>query len=148
MSRLLLTILALACWLGGPGEARAEREVVLVTGKGCPVAELTPLDIRKAYLGVSVSVDGQQILAFRLNSDEMLSRIFYQSIVAMSEKTYERRLLLLLLKYGNPRPQEFTSANGLAGALVRHRCSIGYMWKSDAVRFEELEIRNLLWQGD
>jgi len=140
----------LACLLASqsPATARAEREVVLVTGKECPIHEISPLDIRKAYLGVALTLEGYTVRALRLNEDERLSQVFFQSIVAMSEKTYERRLLLLLLKYGTPRPLEFASADDLAGALERYECSIGYMWRSDATRFENLTIRNLLWQGD
>jgi len=145
---------ALAIWLAclivtlSPATARAEREVVLVIGKECPIREISPLDIRKAYLGVALTLDGHAVRALRLNDDERLSQVFFQSIVAMSEKTYERRLLLLLLKYGTPRPLEFTSVEDLARALERYECSIGYMWRSDAARFENLTIRNLLWQGD
>ena len=80
----------------------ADRAVVLITGKSCAMNSISTLDIRKAYLGIGVSYNHINIRAFRLKNDTQLNQIFFQSVVAMSETTYERRLLQSLLKYGRP----------------------------------------------
>jgi hypothetical protein len=145
--RAALNLLALlACVLAD--SASAERSVVLVTSESCPMQTMGMLDIRKAFLGIVVSYEGHSIQAFRQNNDDMLSRIFYQSVVAMSEKSYERRLLSMLLKYGTPRPREFDDVHALADALRLTYCGIAYMWAEDAESSTGVKSIRLLWQGD
>ena len=147
ISRLvLLTLVALTCMLAG--SARAERSVVLVTHEGCAMETISMLDIRKAYFGIAVSYQGRLVRAFRLNSDVDLNRVFFQTVVAMSEKSYERRLLSMLLKYGTPRPPEFEDVAALAEALRRSDCGIAYLWLDDVTSKKNLRSIRLLWQSD
>lgn len=124
----------------------ADRDVVLVTGMDCAMDTISALDIRKAYLGIGVSYESKNIRAFRIKGDEQLNQIFFQSVVVMSEKTYERRLLRLLLKYGRPRPREFDNAGDVAAAITENPCSIAYMWQSDAEASVGLKAIKSLWQ--
>lgn len=142
----LLSLVALTCLFAG--SARAERSVVLVTHDGCAMETISMLDIRKAYFGIVVSHRGHVVRAFRLNSDAELSRVFFQTVVAMSEKSYERRLLSMLLKYGTPRPPEFEDVGALAAALRRSDCGIAYMWLADVAAERGLRSIRLLWQSD
>ena len=128
--------------------ARAERSVVLVTHEGCAMETISMLDIRKAYFGIAVSYQGRLVRAFRLNSDVDLNRVFFQTVVAMSEKSYERRLLSMLLKYGTRRPPEFEDVAALAEALRRSDCGIAYLWLDDVTSEKSLKSIRLLWQGD
>ena len=124
----------------------SNRVVVLVTSGACAMDEISALDIRKAYLGIGVSYEGRNIRAFRLSNDQQLSQVFYQSVVAMSEKTYERRLLSLLLKYGRPRPREFDTVDDVVAALAEVQCSIAYLWQSDADAWADIKVIRILWQ--
>jgi len=142
----ILALVVIGCLL--PQLANAERTVVLITGENCPVREISTLEIRKAYLSVSVSIDGHTIRPFRLGGDEMLSQIFYQSIVAMSQKSYERRALSMALKFGTPRPAVFDDVESGVDAVRRLRCSVLYLWKEDADSLEGVRIIKLLWQGE
>jgi hypothetical protein len=128
--------------------ARAERSVVLVMNAGCPIESMTMLEVRKAYFGLVANDDKLTVRAFRLNSDDKLSKIFYQTVVTMSEKSYERRLLSMLLKYGTPRPQEFYVMERLVAAVRHSDCGIAYMWGEDAAAAEGIKSIRLLWQGD
>ena len=148
MRHIRSTILLLAiAWLL-PQQADAERTVVLITSESCPVQEISTLDIRKAYLSVAVTVDGHTIRPFRLGGDELLSQIFYQSIVAMSQKSYERRALSMALKWGTPRPAVFDDIESAAEAVRRLQCSVLYVWAEDADSLDGVRIIKLLWQGD
>jgi len=131
-----------------PQPAEAERAVVLITSDSCPVTDISALDIRKAYVSVAVSVDGRTIRPFRMDGDELLNRIFYQSIVAMSQKSYERRALSMALKYGTPRPPVFDDIDSAVDAVRRLECSVLYLWKEDAESLDGVRIIKLLWQGD
>jgi len=142
----ILALVVFGCLL--PQLADAERMVVLITGESCPVHELSTLDIRKAYLSVAVSVDGHVIRPFRLAGDELLSQIFYQSIVSMSQKSYERRALSMAVKYGTPRPAVFDDVESAVDAVRRLQCGVLYLWKEDADSLDSVRIIKLLWQGD
>jgi len=129
-------------------DARAERTVVLVTGKTCPVSELSSLDVRKAYLGVAVRVDGHRLTPIQFVGDELLDQVFYQSIVSMSHKSYERRALSLAIKYGTPRPLKAESSADVAEAIEEYKCGIVYLWKEDADRLTMVRTVRTLWQGE
>ena len=107
---------------------------------------ISALDVRKAYLGIRVNHEGHAIDGFRLKNDDKLNQIFFQSVVAMSERTYERRRLLLLLKYGQPRPREFDSVNSLVAAMNEAPCSIGYLWRRDVETGDGVKEIRVLWQ--
>ena len=130
------------------GPAGAERVVVLVTSQSCAMTSISMLDVRKAYLGVTIRFGGRNIRAFRLNNDRQLNQVFFQSVVAMSERTYERRLVSLALKYGAPRPKEYSSVESLVNAITRSECGIGYMWSDDADNATGIKSIRVLWQGE
>lgn len=142
-SAKLLVFIALAL-MGGASSA--EQTVVLVTSKDSPIEALTALEIRKAYFGISVTIGGRSINAIRLRGDKRLNQIFLQSVIAMSDKSYERRLLSMALKYGRPRPREASNVAELVASISTNSPSIGYMWKSDADQDARVKIIRVLWQ--
>jgi len=145
MSRLFaasLTLSLVLCWTA----VRGAEQVVLVAGENSPIEKLSPLELRKAYFGIVVRYDNQIIRPLRNSSDAQLNRIFLQSVVAMSERSYERRLISLTLKSGRPRPEDFTDQDDLVRALREHPHSISYMWRSDAERSIGIKVIKLLWQ--
>jgi hypothetical protein len=131
-----------------PGTVMAERIVVLVTSEHCPVSDLSNLDIRKAYLGISVSVDGNSIQPSRLTSDPELNRIFFQAIVAMSEKSYERRALSLTVQLGTPRPEEFDNLAEALDFLDKTPCGMIFLWAEDAAMNDNAKLIKVIWHGD
>ena len=124
----------------------AEDAVVLVTVSDGPITDISSLDIRKAYLGISVTIAGSTVRPLRQQDDDRLNLIFLQSVVAMSQKSYERRLLSMMLKFGTPRPSEVDDLEDLIETLVRNPNAIGYMWKSDAESDSRIKTIKVLWQ--
>ena len=124
----------------------AEDAVVLVTVSDGPITDISSLDIRKAYLGISVTIAGSTVRPLRQQDDDRLNLIFLQSVVAMSQKSYERRLLSMMLKFGTPRPSEVDDLEDLIETLVRNPNAIGYMWKSDAESDSRIRTIKVLWQ--
>jgi len=128
-------------------ESTAENAVVLVVGTDSPIEQMSTLDIRKVYLGIAVTVDGGNLRALHVQADDRLNQIFLQSVIAMSRKTYERRLLSSALQYGRPRPKEVADAKELVEAITDNHFSVGYMWKKDAESDSRVKIIKVLWQG-
>ena len=128
--------------------AVAEREVVLVAAATSPLQELDSLELRKIYLGFPVKRDGKLVSGLRNTGDEELNRIFLQSVVAMSEKSYLRRLLALPLRQGIPRPSEYEKAQKLLTALTNNPYSVTYMWKDAASRQTDVKTLRVLWHQD
>ncbi len=137
-------IVCIACLIAGA--AKSVESVVLVTAETCPVESISTLDLRKAYLGVAVSVDGQRIRPILMRGDDRLEQVFYQSVVAMSKKSYERRRLSLALKYGTPRLAEFDEVSIVSEALRGDECAMTYLWRRDAETIPGIKIIKLLWQ--
>ncbi len=138
---LLVCIALLVAAAGASAET-----VELVTGATCPLDSLSTLDMRKAYLGVVVRVDGRRLRPILMRGDEKLEQIFYQSVVAMSKKSYERRRLSLALKYGTPRLEEYDDVAAVGEALHSDDCAITYLWGRDAEALQGVKTIKLLWQ--
>ena len=128
--------------------AVAERQVVLVTSASSPLQDLDSLELRKLYLGFPVKRDGKIVSGLRNTGDKDLNRIFLQSVVAMSEKSYMRRLLSLPLIQGIPRPNEYDRPRRLLDALSNDPYSVTYMWKDTAALSPDVKTLRVLWQQD
>lgn len=124
----------------------AERQVVLVASATSPLHDLDSLELRKIYLGFPVKRDGHTISGLRNTGDEDLNRIFLQAVVAMSEKSYLRRLLSLPLRQGIPRPSEYDKSDRLLDALSDDPYSVTYMWKDAAILSPAVKALRVLWQ--
>ena len=127
-------------------DSSADDAMVLVVDKDSPIENVSMLDIRKAYLAISVTIDGHAIHPLRRRDDERLNEIFLQSIMAMSHRSYERRLLSMMLKFGAPRPTEADDREELLNLLARGPYTIAYMWRIDADADSNVKTIKVLWQ--
>ncbi len=121
-------------------------QVVLVAASTSPLHDLDSLELRKIYLGFTVKREGKTVKGLRNTEDTNLNRIFLQTVVAMSEKSYKNRLLSLTLRQGIPRPAEYDNIDDLLASLSTKPYSVSYMWKDDAVRSSKVKILRVLWQ--
>lgn len=145
--RLRYSIILLVVFLAATLQvAWADHVMVLVTSRDSPVTKLSALDIRKAYLGIRVEVAETTIRPIRLSEDSHLNDVFMQSVIAMSERSYERRLISLTLKFGQPRPEEVETPEDLIRELENSEAGIGYMWQEDAIGDPRVRIVRVLWQ--
>jgi hypothetical protein len=123
-----------------------QHQVVLVTNNSCPMNTISSLELRKVYFGIKVYRDNFQIRGLRNQSDTNLDKIFLQTVVAMSSKSYQRRLLAEVLNNGRPRIAEFSNTELLLKELRRISCHVTYMWADNARQLDDLKIIKLLWQ--
>lgn len=127
--------------------AMAEHQMVLVAASSSPLHNVDSLELRKIYLGFTVMRDGHSVKGLLNTGDEDLNRIFYQNVVAMSEKSYMRRVVSLTLRKGNPRPAEYDKLDKLTDALSSDPYSVSYMWKVSAERSSNVKILRTLWEN-
>lgn len=145
MTRLRLTfLLLLLAGLSGAATA-ADREVVLVVSAQSSVVQLDPIEIQKLFLGFPVLRDNHPLHPVRNLSDDQLSNVFLQHIVAMSQSAYDRRILTQVLQQGRPRPQEVKTPTQAVNALATDRYAVSYMWLTDVPANPRLRILRVLW---
>jgi hypothetical protein len=123
----------------------AGREVVLVVSANSPVADLEPLEVRKLFLGLPVLRNAQALHPVRNESDEQLSRVFLQHVVAMSQSAYDRRILSQAMQQGRPRPLVMKSTEALLATLEADPLAVTYVWVKDLPVSRHLRILRVLW---
>jgi hypothetical protein len=126
--------------------AFSHHQVVLVTNSSCPIDTISSLELRKIYFGIKVKHNHIYIKGIHNLSNDQLDNIFLQTVVAMSSKSYQRRLLAQSLNIGRPRIAKFSDIETLLTELRKIPCNVTYMWENKANEFDDLKIIKLLWQ--
>lgn len=126
--------------------AGAEHQAVLVAASTSPLQDIDSIELRKIFLGFTVKRDGQAVKGLRNTGDDDLNRIFLQTVVAMSEKSYTRRQLSQTLRKGTPRLPEYNELDDLVKALVSNPYSISYMHEDAAAQEPDIKILRVLWE--
>ncbi len=135
--------------IAAPSIADEPREVtlVLVSGDDLGGGQLTPNQLRRVFLGIPLTVNGQNVRALRNTSDPLLNEIFLQKVVYMSERRYERQLVSLTFRTGRIRPPRFDKRNDLVRALKSTPGSVTVMWQREALTAPDLHVIQVLWKG-
>ena len=140
---LLFTLFGLSASI-----AASPNTAVLVIGSECPIDTVSSLELRKIYFGIKVKRKDVVIRGLRNLSDKQLDRVFLQTVMAMSKKSYRRRLLSLTLQYGRPGIVEILDEKTLLDKLKQNPCSLSYLWEEKAKTIPELKILNVLWRSN
>lgn len=121
--------------------------LVLVSVADLGDGQLTPNQLRRVFLGIPVSVNGENIRALRNTSDPLLNEIFLQKVVYMSERRYKRQLVSQMFRTGRTRPPIFKLRDNLVQALKSVPGSVSVMWKKEAQKHSALHIVQVLGKG-
>lgn len=138
-----LLLLALA-----PTRTLASDIVVLVTNRSLPREEINSLTVRKVFLGLPTRSGDTLLRGFRNVGDRRLTDVFLQTVVAMSQRSYDHRLLAQALQSGAPLPLEVSDREELVKLLTTTPGAVSYMWYEDAVRYPSIQIVRVLWRSD
>ena len=134
---LLLSVAALP--------VRADDTVVLIVSAESKVTELDSLEIRKLFLGMTVTHDGDRLQPRLNESDPRLKDIFMQNIVSMTDITYDRRILRLALQGGRSLPTVFTNNAALITAVATDPTAVSFAWEKDVQHDRRIRILRVLW---
>ena len=107
---------------------------------------ISSMELRKVFLSVPVTKADQSIEGLRNLSDDRLNEIFLQTLVSMTDRVYERRLLTLTIQTGRPRPRTLDDIDAIVSLLKENSNLITYMWSEDFHAAQGLKILKVLWQ--
>ena len=109
------------------------------------VTELDSVSVRKLFLGLPVLVNGSPLHPLRNRSDAMLDEIFFQHIVAMSDSSYDRQILIGVNRAVSLRPVELNSTAAVVAALRADPNAVSFMWQRDVGHNPQLRVIRVLW---
>jgi hypothetical protein len=136
---VLLTLLA----AGTP--ALADEQLVLIVSADSKIAQLDSLEVRKLFLGLTVTQDGNRLRPVLNETDARVKEIFLQNIVSMSDITYDRSLLRLTLIQGQRQPTAYRDIALLLKAVAADPSAVSYAWAKDVARDSRLRVLRVLW---
>jgi hypothetical protein len=136
---VLLTLLAAAL------PAFAQEQLVLIVSADSKVDQLDSLELRKLFLGLTVTYNGNRLRPVLNETDPRVKDIFLQNIVSMSDITYDRRLLRLALIQGQTQPAVHKDIGQLIQAVAADPSAVSYAWAKDVARDTRIRILRILW---
>jgi hypothetical protein len=142
--RRLVAIVLILCLAAAPARP-ASQVVVLVVRADSPVSEMDSVTVRKLFLGLPVLVNGRLLHPLRNRSDSLLDEIFFQQIVAMSQSSYDRQILIGVNRQGWLRPADYYSEASVEGALSGDPNAVSYMWQRDVGHNPGIRVIRVLW---
>lgn len=136
---VLLTLLAAMT------PAFAQEQLVLVVSSDSKVEQLDSLEVRKLFLGLTVTHDGNRLRPILNEADARVKEIFLQNVVSMSDITYDRRLLRLALQQGRTQPTAYDDTARLLKAVASDPSAVSYAWAKDVAHDAHIKILRVLW---
>jgi hypothetical protein len=122
-----------------------QQSVVLIARADSNVPDLDSLTVRKLFMGWPVLVNGAPLHAIRNRSDPQLDEVFLQQVVAMSQSSYERQILIGLNRQGSIRPDEATSQERVLQGLVADPNAVSFAWLRDVAHNPKIRVIRVLW---
>ena len=136
---VLLTLLTVAA------PALAGEQLVLIVSTDSKVEQLDSLELRKLFLGLTVTHNGNRLRPVLNESDSRVQEIFLQNIVSMSDITYDRRLLRLALIQGQTQPTAYKDVGSLIKVVAADPSAVSYAWLKDVAHDTRIRILRVLW---
>jgi hypothetical protein len=139
--RLLALLLTAAVTL----QASADETLVLIVSAGSKVEQLDSLEVRKLFLGMTVTHNGERLQPLLNESDPQLKAVFLQNVVSMTDATYDRRLLRLALQGGRSLPIVYTETSLLLKAVAIDPTAVSFAWAKDVQHNKGTKVLRVLW---
>jgi hypothetical protein len=136
---VLLTLLTAAT------PALAGEQLVLIVSAASKIEQLDSLEVRKLFLGLTVTHDGNRLRPVLNEADDRVKEIFLQNIVSMSDITYDRRLLRLSLIQGQTQPTVYKNITLLINSVASDPSAVSYAWAKDVAHEPRIRILRVLW---
>lgn len=136
----IIVILLAACVLLAMSMAHAdERRIVIVTSAESGIQAISTKEVRRAYLGASIVLDGVEIRPLRNQTDPLTGEVFLQKVLFMSAEAYERQLIARAFR-GGSRPKGYGNLADLLAALQNDNATITFMLYETAINIPGVRI--------
>ena len=135
----------LALLLSAATPAFAGEELVLIVSTRSDVDQLDSPLVRKLFLGLTVTHQGNRLHPVLNEADPEIKELFLQNIVSMSDSTYDRYVLRLSLLQGRTQPTVYRSNADLINAVAADATVVGYVWARDVAHDPRIKILRVLW---
>ena len=136
---VLVTLLAAA------RSVSAAEQLVLIVSADSKVEQLDSLEVRKLFLGLTVTQNGERLRPVLDEADARVKEIFLQNIVSMSDTTYDRSVLRLALIQGQIKPIAYKDIALLIKAVVADPTAVSYAWAKDVAHDPRIKVLRVLW---
>ena len=123
----------------------AAEQLVLIVSADSKVEQLDSLDVRKLFLGLTVTYNGDRLRPVLDEADARIKEIFLQNIVSMSDTTYDRSVLRLALIQGQVKPIAYKDVALLIKAVEADPTAVSYAWARDVAHDSRIKILRVLW---
>jgi hypothetical protein len=123
----------------------AAEQLVLIVSRDSKVEQLDSLELRKLFLGLTVSYNGDRLRPVLDETDSRVKEIFLQNIVSMSDTTYDRSVLRLTLIQGQIKPIAYKDIALLIKAVEADPTAVSYAWAKDVAHDPRIKILRVLW---
>ncbi len=138
-------LIALLCSVVLVMPSFADETVVLIVSAESKVEQLDSLEVRKLFLGMTVTHNGNRLRPLLNEADPRIKDVFLQNIVAMSDMTYDRRLLLLALQGGRSMPGVYTNSTALINTVAADPTAVSFAWGKDVQHDKRVKVLRVLW---
>jgi hypothetical protein len=138
-------LLALLCSAALVMPSFADETVVLIVSAESKVEQLDSLEVRKLFLGMTVTHNGSRLKPLLNEADPRIKDVFLQNIVAMSDMTYDRRILLLALQGGRSMPGVYTNSTALINTVASDPTAVSFAWGKDVQHDKRIKVLRVLW---
>jgi hypothetical protein len=136
----IIAIFLVACTLQSMSMALAEEQrITIVASTGSGIKAISAKEVRRAYLGATIVLDGVEIKPLRNQTDKLAAEVFLQKVLFMSAEAYERQLLARAFR-GGSYPKAYESLNDLLAALQKDNSTITFMLYETAINTPGVRI--------
>ena len=123
----------------------AAEQLVLIVSAASKIEQLDSLEVRKLFLGLTVTHNGDRLRPVLDEADARVKEIFLQNVVSMSDTTYDRSVLRLALIQGQIKPLAYKDIALLIKAVIADPTAVSYAWAKDVVHEPRIKILRVLW---
>jgi hypothetical protein len=123
----------------------AAEELVLIVSTRSDIDQLDSPLVRRLFLGLTVTQHGNRLRPVLNEADPEVKELFLQTIVSMSDSTYDRYVLRLALAQGRTQPTVYRNNAELINAVAADPTVVGYVWARDVAHDPRVRILRIVW---
>jgi hypothetical protein len=116
-----------------------EQRIAIVAGAGSGIVVISAKEVRRAYLGASIVLNGVEIKPLLNKTDKLAGEVFLQKVLFMSAEAYERLQLARAFR-GGGRLNTYGNMADLLVALQNDNATITFMLYETAVNTPGIRI--------